>query len=290
MERLNLQKLIMEISPLYNSYKNSSKNISGLDALYIMWDIGNILKLKIEELNIAPHNLYRKIYGKAEGQVDITQKSYITREFLGRAYRIRNIFKNKDDIKKLLPNLRNFISFRESMPFFDNDKYVLKGVEMENLLKLLNSNNSPTLILKEIRLLQSQKIGKKNPRNQKFNEIEPLREVFIGFYNYLFNLIKNNSYEGVTKQIKYFNSSDISKISLNTGALVQEGLEYVVISENNFDDRWVPYIKLLNYFSTQNDAKERRRFRRLISPERISKLSEMINAVTSEDSFRRFIK
>lgn len=290
MERINLQELIKEISPLYNSYKNSSKNISGLEALYIMWDIGDILKLKINELNIAPHNLYRKIYGKAEGQNDITQKSYITREFLGRAYRIRNIFKDKESIKKELPNLKNFISFREAMPFFDNVKYILKGEEMKNLLNILNSKESPTSILKKIRILQSEKIGKKNSRNQKLDELQPQKDAFIVFYNYLYNLIKNSSYEEFKKQTQFYDSLLISKLSLNTGALVQEGLVYVDIQEDIFDDHWIPYIKLLKYFSNQTDAKERRRFRRLISPERIAKLAEMLNAVTSDSSFKIFKK
>jgi len=165
MEQLNLQELIKNISPLYNSYKQTSRNINGVNALQIMWDIGDFLKKTIEMSNIAPHNLYRKIYGKAEGQEYITQKSYITREFLGRSYRIRNIFKNKKDIQKILPNLKSFISFREAMPFFDNEKYILRGEEKEKLLYLLNSNSSSTLILNKIKLLQSEKIGRKNPRD-----------------------------------------------------------------------------------------------------------------------------
>jgi hypothetical protein len=288
MEQLNLQELIKEISPLYNSYKKTNRSISGLDALYIMWEIGDILKRKIEILKIAPHNLYRKIYGKAEGQSDIVQKSYITREFLGRAYRIRNIFSNKENIKKDLPNLNNFISFREAMPFFDNDKYILKGKEKENLLTILNSNESPNLILKKIKSLQKEKIGKKNSRNQKLDELQPQKEIFVIFYNYLFNFIKNNEYKEVVSGIKYFDGVVVSKLSSNTSALAQEGFKYVEILEENFDDKWVQYVNLLKNFSKQVDAKERRRFRRLISPERIVKLAEMLQAITSEDSFRIF--
>lgn len=288
MEPINLQKLISEISPLYNLYKQSNRNIVGTEALQIMWDIGDLLKKEIEISNIAPHNLYRKIYGKAEGQDDITQKSYITREFLGRAYRIRNIFKEKENIKKILPNLRNFISFREAMPFFDNEKYLLKGEERQKLLSILNSNESPNLILKKIKLLQTEKIGKKNPRNQKLNEIEPKKEIFIIFYNYLFNLIKNNNYEYVKKETSVINPSIINKLSLNTSALAQEGFKYVDITESLSNDHWNNYIEFLNYFSKQNDAKERRRFRRLISPERIVRLAEMLQAVTSENSFKSF--
>jgi len=290
MEQLDLQKLIEDISPLYNSYKQTSRNIGGVKALQIMWEIGDLLRKTIEVSNIAPHNLYRKIYGKAEGQEDITQKSYITREFLGRSYRIRKIFKNKEDIQKDLPNLKTFIPFREAMPFFDNEKYILRGGEKEKLLSLLNSDSSPTLILNKIKLLQSEKIGRKNPRDQKLGELQPQKEIFINFYNYLFNLIKNNSYEFIEKFFADVDISILIKISSNTSALAQEGVKYIEIPEFNLSTQWVNYINMLNSLSTQVDAKERRRFRRLISPERIVRLAEMIQAVTSEASFKNFKK
>ena len=89
------------------------------------------------------------------------------------------------------------------MPFFDNDKYLLKGKEKKDLLNILNSNESSNLILKKIKLLQSQKIGRKNPRNQKLKEVEPQKDVFISFYNYIFNLIKDNSYETINKEVSF---------------------------------------------------------------------------------------
>ena len=70
----------------------------------------------------------------------MTKKSWITREFQDRCYRIRNIFQDKDQIYSELPSLVGFTAFRESMPFFDNKKYKLEGDDRVNLLKLLNSN------------------------------------------------------------------------------------------------------------------------------------------------------
>lgn len=287
MERLNLQKLIGDIAPLYNSYKESSKTIDGASALHIMWLIGDFLMKEIEVSGVAPHNLYRKIYGKAEGSKDIVQKSYITREFLSRAYRIRKIFKLERDIKKDLPSLKSFILFREAMPFFDNDKYALKGKEKEELLKLLNSKLSATLILKKIKILQKEKIGKKNPRDQKLNEVEPQKEVFISFYNFLFSFIKNNDYATVKDEIKPFNKF-LPNLSSNTSALAEEGYLFTEIPEFPLNTEWRAYGEVLRGLSKKVDAKERRRFRRLISPERIVRLAEMIHALSSEKAFRDF--
>jgi len=276
MGQINIQEIIKEISPLYNSYKQSSRKIKGTDALYIMWDIGNILKQNINASNMAPHSLYRKIYGKAEGKSDITQKSYITREFLGRAYRIRNIFKNKEEIKKDLPDLNSFISFREAMPFFDNDKYILRGEEREKLLFILNAKESPGSVLKKIRLLQSEKIGKKNPRNQRLKELEPRKEIFITFYNYLYNLIKNEEHRSLRNEIETIDGSLILRLASITSALATEGLKFEEVPEIEINNKWKDYTNLLRSLSTQTDAKERRRFRRLISPERIVRLAEML--------------
>lgn len=288
MERLNLQKLIGDITPLYNSYKESSKTIDGASALHIMWLTGDLLMREIENSGVAPHNLYRKIYGKGEGSKDIVQKSYITREFLSRAYRIRKIFRLEKDIERDLPYLKSFILFREAMPFFDNDKYALKGKEKEELLNLLNCKLSASLILKKIKILQKEKIGKKNPRNQKLGEVEPQKEVFINFYNFLFSLIKNNNdYASVKNEIKAFHKS-LPDLSSNTSALAEEGFLFTEVPEFPLGTEWRFYSEILRELSKKVDAKERRRFRRLVSPERIVRLAEMIHALSSEASFKNF--
>lgn len=61
------------------------------------------------------------------------------------------MFKTKERINSELPNLKNFTLFRESMPFFDNPKYKLKGEEREHLLTILNSDKTT---LETIRKLQ----------------------------------------------------------------------------------------------------------------------------------------
>ena len=289
MEQLNIEKLIRDISPLYNSYKQTSRDISGTDSLFIMWDIGEVLKKAIDKSNIPPHNLYRKIYGKSEGSTDIQQKSYITREFLGRAYRIRNIFTDKKEISQQLPSLKNFILFREAMPFFDNPKYKFTGKERQSLLKLLNGKEESASILKKVKLLQKEKIGKTNTRTQRLVELEDEKQVFVTFYNYLFNLIKSGDYNAIAKEFSGISSSDLIKISSATSCLAQEGLKYPEISSVDFNEKYQNYIELIKDLSSQTDPKERRRFRRLIPPSRIVRLAEMLQAVSSKDSYKIYM-
>jgi hypothetical protein len=83
--------------------------------------------------------------------------------------------------------LRSFVSFREAMPFFDNDKYKLHGKEREELLELLNSRRPHKTIMKKIDQLQKTKIGIRNPRTQRLKDLEEEKEIFINFYNTYFN-------------------------------------------------------------------------------------------------------
>ena len=81
---MNLDLLIKDLTPLYNQYKEKSSDISGTDALAIMWDMGDILKTFLDNNDIAPHALYREGYGLSEGPTNGTKKSWITRTFTGR--------------------------------------------------------------------------------------------------------------------------------------------------------------------------------------------------------------
>ena len=275
---MDIHKVIQDITPLYNRYKKESKSISGSEALKIMWDLGSILKIYIDENNIAPHALYREIYGKGEGSKNIVRKSWIPREFQGRCYRIRNIFSSKDQIDNELPNLRNFTNFRECMPFFDNEKYKFVGEEKDKLLALLNSNNNK-YIFKTIKKLQKERIGISNSRNQRLKDLENEKDIFINFYNYIYNMTQLDS-DAILIKIKEdgIDSEYISVLAQNTNALSQDGLKFFDMTniQNTQNTNWMNYYEVISDFSNQKDPKKIRRFRRLIPPVRIAKLADML--------------
>lgn len=286
---MDYNELIKKITPPYNCYKENKDRLSGVESLEIMWNIGDELKNFIDINKIPPHTLYREIYGKSEGRKNIAQRSYITREFQGRCYRIRNIFKKKDQIKRDLSGLKNFTSFREAMPFFDNPKYILKGSDRENILNLLNSNVPANIILERIKLLQKEKIGIKNPRTQKLSELEKEKNTFISFYNFIYNLLKEGSYSNTIHNLGNINIDFIKILSKNTSVLSQEGLKNFDFKiPNDIQINWKEYGELVKMLTEQRDAKIRRRFRRIISPERIVRLSDMLYALTSETDYNKF--
>jgi hypothetical protein len=280
---LSIEKLILNITPLYNKYKQNKKVLKPIESLGIMWEIGNLLYIYIKDTKIAPHNLYRSIYGKSEGTKNIIQKSYITREFQGRCYRIRKIFVAKDEIRKLLPNLNSVTAFREAMPFFDNYKYKLKGEARENLLILLNSNLETKSILNQINSLQKNFIGKKNPRTQRLKDIQSEKNAFINFYNYIYRLT-NSSNNDIIAEIKRVGEEDVVNLAKNTTSLTEEGLKFYPITKHQIPHSpWLEYKNVIELLINQKNAVLRRRFRRLIPPERIAFLAEMLYKLLNEN-------
>lgn len=283
---MNLSSLVQQITPLYNKYRESKNTISGREALEIMWDIGDILRQYIDEHNIAPHTLFWSVYGNAEGTQNVAKKSYITREFQNRCHRIRKIFNSKDQIKKDFPCLKSFTTFREAMPFFDNEKYKFEGKEKKDLLALLNSNLQPQKILQKIKLLQKERIGINNPRTQRLHEVENEKQRFISFYNFIYKLARLENYDICLHEAGNVNSDYIKVLSRNVSALSQEGLKFINFNvPDELTSQWEEFSQTVKHLISQKDAKMRRRFRRLIPVERIVRLADMLYGISSEENF-----
>tara|TARA_Y100000589_G_scaffold5743_1_gene4981 strand:- start:459 stop:1325 length:867 start_codon:yes stop_codon:yes gene_type:complete len=281
-------KIIKNITPVYNKYLTQKNLLKPYQSMEIMWELGEILSNYIEELNIKPYSLFRKVYGKSEGSKNTTQNSYITKEFQAKSWRIYNIFKKKSDIKREFENLSNFNLFRESMPFFDNQKHILFGKERKDLIDLLNSTNSRIYILRKIQQLQKEKINISNPRNQRLKDLKKEEEIFIKFYNHCYNLLKQNNFNEVSKNI---NIKLYSSFSENTSALRFDGVQHFdFVIPKKITEIEKNYGLLLKFFSNKKTPKELRRFRRLIPINKMSKLSDMINALTNEENYNRISK
>lgn len=281
-----LKSLISDITPIYNKYKQNKAFLTGTEALEIMWEIGDLIKGYVDKHEIAPHKLYRLVYGKSEGSTNIVQKSYIPREFQGRCYRIRKIFDSKDEINKQLPNLKKFTSFREAMPFFDNKKYMLKGKERQQLITLLNSNLQQKEIIAR---LPKNRIDVRNPRTQRLHELEGERDRFIEMYNFVYSIHKLKKYDLIRESIEQIDVEFIRNLAKNTAALSRDGLKFFEIPFNDkVPSPWKEYAKMVNYFIEQKDPKKLRRFRRIIPPERIVRLADMIYALLSKENFESF--
>ena len=281
--------LIKKITPIYNSYQKEKGVFSPTQLIMIMWDIGDILNNYIKQNNIAPHALYREIYGKSEGSTNIVQKSYIAREFLGRSYRVRKIFKTKEDIKKILPNLVAINHFREAMPFFDNPKYRLDPKSLQEFLNIINGPSTNKQKENYIKNLRSKKIGVKNPRTQQLTKMKEEKSIFINFYNEIYSAIKLNDYQKALENISPPSKSMLEILSVNCGAISTDGLKMKEFKiPKKMDIKWKNFAELILKLISKENPIERRRFRRLIPPEKMLRVSEMIYALTNIERYNNF--
>ena len=283
---MKISELIGNITPFYNKYKSNKSDLSGTESIIIMWDIGNIIDKYISINNVSPHNLYREIYGKSEQSNNIVQKSYLTREFLSRSYRIYKMFENKSDIKVKFPNLRDFSSFREAMPFFDNPIYKLSKNDEIDLLKLLNSDKKG--IVQTLDKKKKSINNLLNPRDQKLNELDNEVKSFKIFYNYIYKSIRDLEYESCISELKVNKDGLDNLITLtkNLGSLAQEGMiKYEMIDFKYENETLNTFYLMINDLMKPTDEKIRRRFRRLIPPERIFKLSEYLYSIVSFENY-----
>ena len=283
---MEINQLITNLTPLYNEYRKNRDTAVPVEQIILMWKIGDVLKKFLAENDIAPHALYRQIYGKSESTSNVSQRSYITREFLGRSYRIRGMFKSQKEIRDTFPNLTSLSHFREAMPFFDNPKYKLVDTDKKELIVVLNSQKPNGFKTEYVADLQKKKIGKKNSRTQRLNELQSEKETFIRFYNDVYTAIKNTSYEEALKKLEVPPSEFIKALAQNTGALSADGLKmYEMEVPATMNTLWQEYADLVSLLISKENPIERRRFRRLIPADRLVRLSEMLYALTDEQSF-----
>lgn len=284
---LNLSELIETITPLNNIYRDLiDKKAKGSEVLEVMWDTGKLLKQYLNATNIKPHNLYWQIYGRAEG----IKNSYITRDFLSYCLRINKYFEDKSKIKKDFGNTKLYSSFREAFPLLENPRFAFSGSEKNALIKLLNSDLSPREIKKRVVELKNRKIGIKNTRTQKLPEMKTYTDQFVDFYNNIFRIVTGDKLWDPNPKFTKNHLTDISDL---ISSFSQENLFVPTIKlDDTIPQEWVNFVQTLIAL-TGKSVEVRNRFRRLVSPKKLTQLADMVNALRTEkeiDNYRKKLK
>lgn len=277
--------LIEKITPLNNEYRDLiGKLASGVRIIGVMWDVGGYLEEYITSSGIKPHNLYWQIYGKAEG----LKRSYITRDFLSYCLRIKRYFIYKKDISDKYSNLQAYSLFREAFPLLENSKYQLPVDEEAELVQLLNSRLDLREIRNKIRLIKKERIGITNTRKQKLNDMGLVSESFVKYYNDVYSLIKADNVDDIRKIRQVASKKYLNDLSQLISALTQEGLFVPDIEPSvELPDSWRDFIsKLNNLFSSSVET--RNRFRRLVAPRKIMRLSDMVVSLTDDNCLSEY--
>jgi len=280
--------IITEITPLFLQYKSEKVPEQ---AIAIMWKIGEILNRYIISTGLKPHTLYRDLYGKSETSINIQQKSYISREFQGRCYRVYKMFKTVEEIRLNLQGLKSISIFREAMPFFDNEKY---KIDREQLYKILiDKNKSATAILNEVKQLQSSLIGKKNPRTQKLSEMGDETNSFKEFYQYVLSFIKMKNFLDASSLFAKetgLNEKQVKILAKNTEQLALSNVQHSSLNLVSSVQLVQKYIETLEELLSPKNIKKLRRFRRLVNNRYVLLLTDMLTALTDEDGYLSLVR
>jgi len=279
-KEINKQKifdLIEQITPHNNRYRDLVRNSEGgAEVLVLMWKVGDIIESFIKQHDIKAHNLYWQIYGKAEG----LKTSYITRDFLSYCLRIKKYFTKVENISDEFPHLQKYSLFREAFPLLENPKFKLSEDEGNEIIKVLNSNNTPQSIKKMILAIKARRIGIKNTRKQKLSEMRPITDNFVAIYNEVYSIIKGNDQARLENFMNSFQRDSLVKLSQTVSALTQENLYIPELEDRkNLPDHWTKFIDNLKYL-LRTTVETRNRFRRLVPPRKLFDLADMLNAVT----------
>jgi len=245
-----------------------------------------MLDAYINENGIKPHALYWKIYGKAEG----VRTSYITRDFLSYCLRIKRYFKQVSDIRELFPSLRKYSLFRGAFPLLENNKYKLNGEQEARIIKVLNSKQSIKEILLEINNVKHSRIGIRNTRTQKLNEMKPITDNFVAIYNSVYSLIKDNEKSLALEVVHRVGKEYLNSLSQSVSALTQENLYNPDLQpREDLAEQWVTFATNLRLLH-EAPVETRNRFRRLVPPRKMDELADMLNAFISEGGITNYRK
>ena len=190
-------------------------------------------------------------------------------------------------VTKQLPNLSLIDHFRESMPFFDNPRYKLDQKSLDKLITVLNSSMTNREKENYIKKLQSERIGIKNPRTQLLESMERDKKVFVSFYNDVVDAMKIRDYQIAKTKLSIPSSQFVKTLAMNCGAISADGLKMTQFKlPKNLDRNWESFALLIHHLVSKDRPEERRRFRRLVPPERMLRLAEMLYALSGAKRYR----
>lgn len=281
----DVRDLIAKIAPLNNQYRDLiSAGAKGAEIIEAMWEVGDLLERTVSEKDVKPHTLYWRLYGKAEG----ARESNITRDFLSYCLRICRYFKEKGEIRRQFGGLRKYSSFREAFPLLENPKYRLESSNAEAILKLLNSDKEPSEIKERLVEMKSKRIGTRNPRTQRLKETQPIVEDFVSIYNDVFRLVRKGSAKEIESLTKGVPDQFFATAAELVGALVQENL-YIPELEipDSVPGDWRRFFTALQQMF-ERTVEDRNRVRRVISVKKIFTLSELLNALRSQQGLAMY--
>ncbi len=282
MQIQTIVQIIDSLAPVNNSYRREKNSIKKIE---LMWKLGAILNNNLQKYNVTLDELLYSLYDPHS----TIKRSNITRSLGAYSYRVYNYFKQKNDIKRLLSNLKSYNVFIEALPLLTNKKYI-PYVNNDYILSLINSQDTTKNIDHKL-----------NSIKQSISPSRTLRISPVLLYReekkYLNNIIIYVS--SLYKTINTLRELENSKYNLASPEFREQ---LVIILMSLASDTFTNKINIIKksqiyedlnglYMISVSNTENRARFRKwVLSSNKLLWLAEAVHALGSENDLHFFKK
>lgn len=287
MKKINLNILIDDITKSNNVYRDT--NQAPINKILALWDLGDVLlKHKVDK----PHSYGWKIQEQTIG--------IIKRMTIARAYRIRQIWPERVYIEKTFGGIKGTSIFIESLPVLDSNGQMYKSLSKKAIDEFIKNMNilSSTHFNKYIRNFKAKygqgRIGENNDRERYLKDYVNIQNYFLTFYKQLQKLILENKFDGIDELKTKISLEERKAFSNFCLALTSKKniifyKPFLISSKTKI----INFQNIFNFFKElledSNDIR-RARLRRVVPPELLVEMSDMLNSIISKEKIKSYQK
>ena len=280
MEKINLNLLIDKITKANNVYRDT--NQAPVNRVLALWDLGDVLlKHEVDK----PHSYGWKIQDQTIG--------IIKRMTIARAYRIRQIWPERNYIKKTFGGIKGTSIFIETLPILDSNGQMYKSLSKDLVDELIKNMNilSSTHFKKYIKNFKAKygqgRIGENNDRERYLKDYINIQNCFLNFYKQLQKLILENKF-GDIDELKTKISLEERKafsnfcLALTSNKNIVFYKPFPISSKTKMFNFQIIFNFFKELLEDSNDTR-RARLRRVIPPELLVEMSDILNSIVSKE-------
>jgi hypothetical protein len=285
MKEINLSLLIDAITKSNNVYRDA--NQAPINRILALWDLGDVLlKYKVDK----PHSYGWKIQDQTKG--------LIKRMTIARAYRSRQIWLERNYVKKTFSEIKGLSVFIESLPILDPSGAMYKSLSkklIDELIKYMNILSAVqfTKYIKNFKAKHKQgRVGENNDRERYLKDYVNIQNYFLTFYKQLQKLILEDKFDSIDElkskipleERKAFSNFCLALTSKKNIIFYKP---FPISSKTKMLDFQNMFYFFKELLEDSNDIR-RARLRRVVAPELLVEMSDMLNSIISREKILNY--
>lgn len=282
----SISAIIRAISSINNCYRDAST--STRMKLEALWEMGDLLvKLGVTR----PHSIGWSVQRETKG--------LIKRPTIFRSHKIRTIWPSKQDLLRDLGGLQGLSSLTELLPLIDPAQAVNRKLSPEQLRSLFEHacSDSPGEFKQYLKVLKKQfshgKLGKPLDKAKHLPQLQDIVRNLRQLRTFLLNLFEQ---ESAAERMAFRAHTSIDELRAFSNMCIALTTKdnyrlYKRLGSSSSSSLNKDFVALYDRFRKLLDKSadvERARLRRLISPEAMAEMSDMISSMSSEEAVDDF--